>query len=282
MTFEQVLKKATNRADKASKEREAVKLLLMHVSSYDAHDFYMHLKDEVSKEIEDQFLKALDHYLYDHIPVQHLIGHAYFYGYPFYVNEDVLIPRSETEQLVEHVLYFYDLYFKDQSLNVLDLGTGSGCIGITLDLEEPQLKVMCADISEAALKVTEKNIQVLKSKATIKQSDLFDEIHASFDIIVSNPPYIPKDEHLDPMVLNEPHVALYGGDFGTDFYQKIITEAKAYLKPQSLLAFEHGYQQSQRIAEIAHQVFPEAKVIQKKDLQGKDRFTFIGLGGVLR
>ncbi|MFU8792686.1 MAG: peptide chain release factor N(5)-glutamine methyltransferase [Acholeplasmataceae bacterium] len=281
MTFEQLLKKASSRALKASKEKEAVKLLLMHVSSFEAHDFYMHLKDDVSKEMEVRFLSLLEAYINDDIPVQHLIGFAYFYGYPFFVNKDVLIPRSETEQLVEHVLYYYDHYFKGQHLNVLDLGTGSGCIGITLDLEEPLLNVMCTDISQEALFVAQKNSEALQSHATIKQSDLFQDITDVFDIIVSNPPYIPKDEHLDPMVLNEPHVALYGGDFGIDFYQKIITEAKAYLKPTALLAFEHGYQQSKHILDIAQQVFPDAIVIQKKDLQGKDRFTFIGIGGVL-
>lgn len=282
VTFEHLLKKATQMAVSCDKEIEAVKLLLMHYSNYDAHAFYMHLKQTVPQEIETQFQQALNQYLYNHIPVQQLIGHAYFYGYAFFVSSDVLIPRSETEQLVEHVLHYYDTYFADQHIDVLDLGTGSGCIGITLDLEAPQMHVTCSDISQKALDVANENIKALKSNATTALSDLFNEIKGAFDIIISNPPYIPLTEVVDPMVLNEPHVALYGGDTGVEFYARILRDAKSHLKPKALLAFEHGYQQKQMIYDDARRLFPHATIIQKKDLQGKDRFTFIGIGGVLK
>ncbi|MDO9628396.1 MAG: peptide chain release factor N(5)-glutamine methyltransferase [Acholeplasmataceae bacterium] len=281
MTFQELLKLSYKKIKNSQKEEEAVKLLLMELSNQDPHQFFLNLKKEVDASLEKTFLEKLDLYINHHIPVQHLIGHSYFYGYQLIVNEHVLIPRGETEQLVEHVLYYYDQYFDNEKIDVLDLGTGSGCIGLTLALEEENLNVTISDISQDALNVATKNKKNLKAKAKIILSDLFQNIDTKFDIIVSNPPYIPDSEIVDPMVKKEPSVALYGGTLGTDFYKKIIEQSKLFIKEKALIAFEHGFQQSDEILKYATFVYPESSIIQLKDLAGKDRFTLIGIGGVL-
>jgi len=282
VTYDKLLKVAYKKANSKNKEEEAVKLLLMELSHQDPHQFYLHLQDEVEEKFENEFLAKLDLYINQDIPVQHLIGHSYFFGYSFKVNEDVLIPRSETEQLVEHVLYYYDQYFNDQILDVLDLGTGSGCIGLTLALEVEPLNLTISDISEEALKVATFNADNLHVKAEIIQSDLFQNIKKRYDMIISNPPYIPDSEVVQDIVKKEPSVALYGGKLGVDFYERIIKESLFYIKDKALIGFEHGYQQKAQILAFAQHYYPEAKIIQVKDLAGKDRFTFIGIGGVLQ
>lgn len=281
MTYEQLLKFSQKEAVKFNKEVEAVKLLLMELSNQDPHTFYLNLKSEVDEKFKNHFEEQLAKYLKHDIPVQHLIGHAYFYGHAFLVNEHVLIPRSETEQLVEEVLYLYDQYFEHEKVRVLDLGTGSGCIGLTLSLEEKNMDVSVSDISIKALEVAKNNSEKLNADVSIIHSDLFENIKGTFDIIVSNPPYIPDEEALDNIVKKEPDVALFGGSLGVDFYEKILKQIKPFLKEKALIAFEHGYMQNDVIRAFVNKHLPHAIVIQKKDLQQKDRFTFVGLGGVL-
>lgn len=281
MTFEQLLKESTKKALELNKEIEAVKLLLMELSNQDPHQFYLNLNQDVDESFKEHFLKQLNLYLIDDIPVQHLIGYAYFYGHAFEVSKAVLIPRSETEQLVEEVLFLYDEYFEGEQVDVLDLGTGSGCIGITLSLEERHMNVSISDISKEALEVASRNIKRLNAEVETIHSDLFKNIKKKYDIIVSNPPYIPNEEALENIVKNEPHIALFGGKLGVDFYQKILRDIKPLLKEKALIAFEHGYMQKAMIKTFVEKYLPDARIIQKKDLQQKDRFTLIGLGGVL-
>lgn len=279
MTYEKLLKVAYQKIDQViDKEQEAAKLLLLELSGLDPHQFYLNIKTQIDQTFVDKYLSMLDQYLYQDIPVQHLIGHSYFFGYPFIVNEKVLIPRQETEQLVEEVLYLYDKHFENQEIKVLDLGTGSGCIGLTLALEEKKMDVTLSDISNEALEVAKKNQEKLSAKANLILSDLFHQIEGIFDIIVSNPPYIPDEEDVQNIVKKEPNVALYGGKLGVDFYEKILLASKSHIKNKALIAFEHGYQQKETIKHFVQNIYPDASILQKKDLQGKDRFTFIGIG----
>ena len=281
MTYESLLRLANKKAREHHKEEEAAKLLLMELSKQSASEFFLNFKKNVDETLQKKYLDALDQYLIHHIPVQHLIGHSYFFGYAFKVNEDVLIPRAETEQLVGHVLYYIDTYFPNQKVNLLDLGTGSGCIGLTLALEEKSLHVTISDISEKALKIASFNNENLHAEATVIQSDLFDSIHEKFDVIVSNPPYIPDSEIVEDIVQKEPSVALYGGALGVDFYDRILEQVKSHIHEKAMIAFEHGYQQKEVIYGFARKHFPTGTIIQMKDLAGKDRFTLIGIGGVL-
>jgi release factor glutamine methyltransferase len=282
VTYEQLLKLAYQKTRAKLKEDEAAKLLLMELSGQDPHQFFLNHKSLVPAGFADFYMEKLMLYVDQHVPVQHIIGHAYFYGYKFLVNPDVLIPRSETEQLVEHVLFHYDTFFENQNVRVLDLGTGSGCIGLTLALEEKNMDVTISDISEKALEVASKNQKALGAHAHLILSDLFEHIEGTFDIIVSNPPYIPDTEVVSDIVEKEPSVALYGGSLGVDFYDKILEYSKSYLKDRGLIAFEHGYQQKDVIGSFALKHYPHANIVQQKDLSGKDRFTFIGTMDVLK
>jgi release factor glutamine methyltransferase len=275
MTYEKALKLAIKHANEKNKEIEACKLLLLELSGLSSSAFFLNIKHEMDENLESLFFEKLNQYIEYDIPVQHLIGYAYFFGRKIIVSEHVLIPRPETEMLVELVLYEYDSFFENKDVKVLDLGTGSGCIGLTLSLEEPKMDVTISDISDDALKVAQNNKINLESKARIIQSDLFDSIEEKFDIIVSNPPYIPQHEKVDLIVQKEPKIALYGGLEGVSFYESILKASLSYLNPKGLIAFEHGYNQKNMIQEIAKRYYPNSKITTMKDLAGKDRFTFI-------
>lgn len=281
MTYEKLLKHVSQKAVQHQKEVEAIKLLLLELSGLEPHAFYLALKQEVDKTFEKEFIQKADLYILKDVPVQHILGYSYFYGHQFLVSDAVLIPRLETEQLVEHILYYYDKYFENKILNAIDLGTGSGCIGLTLAKEEPKLHMTVTDISEEALAVTRQNGQRLNVDVKYIQSDWFSNVAGQFDIIVSNPPYIPDDEDVQDIVKKEPSVALYGGHTGTRFYHHILQHIKPFMEQKCLVAFEHGYQQKEEIRSFIELFLPEANIIQLKDMQGKDRFTFLGFGGVL-
>lgn len=227
----------------------------MELSHDDAHQFYLNLKKEVPSDFEEDFLKKSMLYIENDIPVQHILGYAYFFGYKFIANKDVLIPRVETEQLVENTLYYYDKYFENENLKLLDLGTGSGCIGLTLAKEEKNLNVTISDVSIEALEVAKKNAETLEVEVTSILSSWFDHIEGKFDIIISNPPYIPDDEIVENIVQKEPEVALYGGKTGTDFYELILREIKPYLNEKALIGFEHGYQQKRSNCFLCKKIF---------------------------
>ena len=210
-------------------------------------------------------------------PIQYVIGNVNFYGDKFYVNENVLIPRFETEELVENTINYVNEIFKEP-IDIIDLGTGSGVIGLTLEKKVSTNSVDLVDISEKALEVTHKNCVNFNSKANIILSDMFDNIPNTnkYDLVISNPPYIKTDEEIEEIVKNnEPHIALYGGEDGLDFYKKILYSVKPYLKEKSIIAFEIGYTQAEDIKKIVQEVLPTAKVIIKQDLSEKNRMMFI-------
>ena len=252
------------------------------VTGLETNALYMRSDDEMKKEDEEKFNSIFDKYLHDNKPIQYLIGYSNFYGYDFYVNEDVLIPRCETEELVENVLYKYDDFFKGKKVDVCDLATGSGCIGITLSLEEKNMNVIATDISDKALEVARRNNEKLGGRVTFIQGDMLKPVEGKkFDIFVSNPPYIPDDELVDSLVKdNEPNIALFGGSDGMKFYRIILSGLKKLLKPKAMVAFEHGYDKKDEMYKLAKAYFPDAKVECIKDLEGKDRMTFIYVGGI--
>lgn len=202
------------------------------------------------------------------IPLQHLTGEQEFYGYPFYVNEHVLIPRQDTEVLVEEALKR-----KREGMKVLDLCTGSGCIGISIQSFCSNTQVTAADISEDALKVAQKNAKENQVPVKFVHSDLFKEISGSYDMIVSNPPYIPSKviETLMPEVRDhEPIKALDGKEDGLYFYRRITEESVAYLKPGGYLLYEIGHDQGEAVSSYMRENgFDEIEVI--RDLAGLDR-----------
>ena len=208
-------------------------------------------------------------------PLQYVIGNVNFYGNKFYINENVLIPRFETEELVEQTTEYIKKFFTEP-VDIIDLGCGSGVIGLTLEQKVSTNSVDLIDISEKALEVTKVNKEKLNSKANLIQSDMFENINKKYDVIISNPPYIKTTEEIEDIVLNnEPHLALFAGEDGLDSYKKIINNLSNYMKDKCLVAFEIGMTQAGDITNLAKEVLGNIKVEVKKDLSGKDRMLFI-------
>lgn len=264
------------------KEEAAVIIYLEYLTKKSSSELYAMLFEELDSNIIKDFDEGFKEYLYHNKPIQYMVGYQTFYGYDFMVDERVLIPRFETEELVENVLLLYDEYFSGQEVNVCDIGTGSGAIGISLAKEEPHMNVFMTDISDDALDVARFNARKLGATVKIIKGDMAEPLLAlnmQFDIIVSNPPYIPLHEEVLSLVKdNEPHIALFGGDDGLYFYRKILACAPKLLKKRGIIAFEHGYNKNAEIEALIKTYFKEAMVIHKKDLQGRDRMSFAIVG----
>ncbi|WP_257607304.1 peptide chain release factor N(5)-glutamine methyltransferase [Weissella sagaensis] len=203
-------------------------------------------------------------------PVQYALGHAAFYGREFNVDRRVLIPRQETEELVEWILKDYS---NKTPKTVLDIGTGSGAIAVTLKAQRPAWHVLGSDISKDALAVAKENAQLYAPAVTFLASDLFIDVTGTFDIIVANPPYIDRDEQLlmdESVVAFEPDVALYADDSGLAVYKKIATGLLNYLNPGGAAYFEIGYQQGQILVDL-FAALPNVQVTLHQDLSGHDR-----------
>lgn len=276
MTYKELYDKTKELALSLGKEESAVFILLLHFSKKNGAEFYSTIDEEVEEDIYKSFNEAINKYLYENIPVQHITGIQEFFGYDFNVDNTVLIPRPETEELVENILLTYD-EFMDHDVDVVDIGCGSGCIGITLKLEEPRMNVTLTDISFEALDKAKENAKKLGADVKFLQGDMLKPLEGmKFDILVSNPPYIPTNEEIQSLVKdNEPWVALFGGEDGLKFYRIILSEAKKYLKGRNIIAFEHGFDKNKEIKELALKYFPNSEVRQIKDIFGKDRMTII-------
>ena len=276
MTYKELFNAKKEEANKLNKEESAVLILLLHFSKMDGAKLYANMDLEVSEDILKSFNEAINLYFYKNIPVQHITGIQEFYGYEFNVDNTVLIPRPETEELVENIILTYD-EFMSHEVDVVDIGCGSGCIGITLKLEEPRMNVTLTDIShEAVLKASE-NAKKLGAEVSFLEGDMLKPLEGrKFDILVSNPPYIPTNEEIQDLVKdNEPWVALFGGEDGLKFYRIILSQAKQYLKGRNIIAFEHGFDKNKEIKELALKYFPNAEIRQIKDIFGKDRMTIV-------
>lgn len=228
---------------------------------------YIHPEDNLEEAI-----KRLE----DGEPVQYIVGDVDFYGNIIKVNKNVLIPRRETEELVEKTMEYIKKLFPNQDINILDIGTGSGCIPITLKKYFPKSNVSAVDISKEALEVAVDNSQINDVNINFIHSNLFENVSGKYHCIISNPPYIKEDEEIMDIVKNnEPHLALYAPNNGLFFYEEILKKANQYLEEKFIIAFEIGETQGQDILNIAGKYFPRSKVVLEKDLQHLDRFIFI-------
>lgn len=243
------------------------RLLLEFVCGTNSSDLYVKGDMQVDEGKENEYRKLLAE-RGKHIPLQHLTGTQGFMGLDFFVDENVLIPRPDTETLVETVLK--DLH---DGMSVIDMCTGSGCILLSLLHYTNDCTGVGADISEGALSVARKNAENLGIDATFIHSDLFENVTGKFDVLVSNPPYIRtcEIEELMPEVRDhDPFIALNGHESGIYFYEKIINAAGEYLKRGSLVAFEIGCDQGKSVSELMINAgYYDVTVI--KDLAGNDR-----------
>lgn len=252
---------------------------MLELSGMNGANFLASFKDEIKEELIEKYDRAIDEYLINNYPVQYILGYSYFYGYKMKVDERVLIPRRETEELVAYVLSMYDEMFDGKEVNICDIGTGSGNIIIALKAEENNFNAYASDISEEALIVAKENAKNNDVKVEFLCGNMvepFKKLNVKFDIVVSNPPYIPEDEFVEDIVKdNEPNIALFGGTDGMFFYEEIFKNIKGLLKEKAFLAFEHSFSKKQAMIDLAKKYFPDAEIISIKDMQDKDRFTIV-------
>ncbi|MEG0273840.1 MAG: peptide chain release factor N(5)-glutamine methyltransferase [Longicatena sp.] len=278
-TYREVLKKAQAQMEEADRGEQAAFLYLLELTNKEAHNLYMEYDEEMHEEDIKTFEDGIQR-LVKGEPLGHVLGFEWFYGYRFTVNEDVLIPRPETEELVANILASYDEHFSDAT-NVIavDVGTGSGAIAISVKKEEPNIHMIATDISEKATTVAKMNAQQNDAIITTMVGDMLAPLidrDIKVDILISNPPYIPSGETMEDSVVNyEPHVALFGGEDGLKFYRMIFENAHKVLKEKAFMAFEMGYDQKERLSALASDYFPEAKIEVIKDLSGKNRMLFV-------
>lgn len=277
-TWEALLKEGQEILEAAGIEEAGLDawLLLEYESGKNRAYYFAHCEEEAEEGIKAPYMEKIRKRA-QHIPLQHLTHQGYFMGYEFYVDENVLVPRQDTEILVEEAL---SLIKDRQSPQILDMCTGSGCILLSLLLERKDAKGTGADLSEKALSVAEKNRETyhLETCAELIKSDLFQSTYfeakkESFDMIVSNPPYIPTEEIKklqEEVRFHDPFMALDGKEDGLYFYRKIAENAGKYLKSGGFLACEIGCSQGKEVKEMFESCgFLDVKVI--KDLAGLDR-----------
>ena len=252
--------------------------LLEYVTGVSKAMYFAEPERAVSEENADRYIDCIRQRA-AHIPLQHITGEQEFMGYPFYVNEHVLIPRQDTEILVEEAIQIMR-----PKMKILDMCTGSGCIVLSIlkmckeKYYMTDLQGIGADVSEEALKVARENSRRLEVPVTWIQSDLFAKIpeEEKYDVIVSNPPYIETaviDTLQEEVRLHDPYIALDGKEDGLYFYRRIISEAGKYLKPQGKLMFEIGCDQAEAVEELMINAGYE-QITVKKDLAGLDRVVY--------
>lgn len=248
-------------------------LLAESVLGVSRQDLFLEPEKSISEEQAQKYFEAISERS-EHIPLQYITGRQQFMDFEFIVNEDVLIPRPETELLVEKVTS----YIKERYVKVLDMCTGSGCIAVSIDRMCANADVTAVDISEKALKVAGENNVNNQGRVTFVQSDLFENINETYDVIVSNPPYIPTsdiDTLMEEVREHEPHLALDGSADGLKFYREICTNAVNYLNKNGKIFLEIGYDQGQTVPELLRENgFSDIQVL--KDLSGNDRMVIAG------
>lgn len=255
-------------------EKEAIKILLIEA----IYKTYSNLIMDYNNEIPSHYFNIVDplikEYLEKKKPVQYILGYAYFYGLKLNVNNNVLIPRPETEMVVENAIKKIK---ENNYQTVLDIGTGSGAIALAIKKNSGTIVSAC-DISNEALEVAKENAKLLDLDINFICSDVFSNVLGKFDLIVSNPPYIGYDETDDVSEIvynNEPHLALFSEDNGLYYYKKIISNLDKYLNKQGTCIFEVGYNQGNKLIEYVNNNYPNYKIEVLKDYNNLDRVVII-------
>ena len=260
---------------KARIHKDHAKLLLANVLDKNPLELLLFLDEEVEAKKENLYKEEVEA-MKNNKPLQYVIGKVNFYGSEFIVNENVLIPRFETEELVENTTIKIKEMFEDKHIKILDIGCGSGVIGLTLKKFFPESEVTLVDISTEALQVAKENAKKLNLDVEFIESDIFQNVYDIYDVIISNPPYIMDDEEIEDIVRdNEPHIALYAGKDGLDCYKKIMKDIKRHLNNKYLISFEIGRYQAPSIISMTNYFLSNSKIEVKKDLQNNDRMIFI-------
>ena len=257
-------------------EAESLSFVYRSLKKLSFTDFVFALQQEVT-EAEKRFVEEIYQQLATHKPAQYIIGHVDFFGMQLKVDERVLIPRPETEELVELIL----AENSEENLKVLDIGTGSGAIALALAKNRPDWSVTAADISQDALELASENARNQNLNIFFKKSDCFAEISEKYDIIVSNPPYISREDESEVglnVLHSEPHLALFADEDGLAIYRKMAEDAKDYLKDGGKIYLEIGYKQGQSVPDLFRKHLPEKRIRTLKDQFGQDRMVAVDDG----
>lgn len=269
MNYVETISQLEKKLQEIGEDPENLTYVFRELKSWSLLDFILHQNKEVT-ESDQKILESIMAQLEDHRSPQYITGKAYFRDLELAVDERVLIPRPETEELV-------DLVLKENSkadLRVLDIGTGSGAIAISLKSARPDWQVTASDISQGALQLAEENSKLNQVSLDFVESDVFGQITGTFDVIISNPPYIAygdKDEVGMNVLASEPHLALFADEDGFAIYRQIIEGAGEHLSENGKLYFEIGYKQGDGLRALLSKHFPQKRVRVLEDIFGKDR-----------
>lgn len=276
MILADVLADYEKQLEAVGEEPEALSFVYRDLKQWDLTQFVLNLRQEVSEE-DDRLLAAIFTQLQAHKPAQYILGYEDFHGLRFQVDERVLIPRPETEELVDLILEENP----SKELKVLDIGTGSGAISVSLKKSRPLWQVTASDLSADALVLAKENAKLNQADISFVQSDVFEDISGNFDIIVSNPPYISendKDEVGVNVLTSEPNMALFADEDGLAIYRRIVEGAAEHLIPQGKIYFEIGYKQGQDLKQLLYLHFPDKRVRILKDQFEQDRMVVMDDG----
>ena len=273
MKLAQIFKDFEEKLIAKGEEAESLSFVYRSLKNLSFTDFIFAIQQEVTEE-EKEFVEEIYKKLAAHIPAQYIIGHADFFGMQLKVDERVLIPRPETEELVELIL----AENPKENLKVLDIGTGSGAIALALAKSRPDWIITASDISQDAIDLASKNVEIQNLNIFLKKSDCFSKISSKYDIIVSNPPYISRSDESEiglNVLHSEPHLALFADEDGLAIYRKIAEESKDYLSDGGKIYLEIGYKQGSSVPTLFKENLPDKRVRTLKDQFGQDRMVVI-------
>src|SRR5699024_9083248 len=275
----EVLAKAVSFLNKQNREPRVAHILLQHHLNVSRAAFYAMMRDPVPEHVLDAFINDIKKHAETGVPVQHLTGQATFYGRDFTVNEDVLIPRPETEEVVQQAITMtHECAEQNRPFTIVDVGTGSGVIAITLALELPETTVYATDISQAALTVAQKNAHQLQAHVTFLEVDFLQPIIDNDilpNLVIANPPYIPSTSVAalpDTVKHFDPACALFAGKDGLAAYRTIMAQSKDIPAPEAFI-FEIGHDQGEAVQSLVRQTYPASDVTVHRDLHGKERIV---------
>lgn len=259
------------------REETAARIVMQHILGISYSGVMLHLQDMLTIEQQMKFKELIEEHASGR-PVQYCVGSEEFYGRSFIVDESVLIPRPETEELVLGTINRLDKLFNKQTLKLADIGTGSGAIAISMKLECPELSVVATDLSKKALMTAQKNAENLAATIDFRLGDLTAPLVGErFDIILSNPPYIAFNEakEMSSIVLeHEPHSALFAEEEGLILYRKLAEQLPAIVNKPALIGLEIGYTQGEQVAKFFKNSFPQSIISIEKDINGRPRMIF--------
>ncbi|MGT2547245.1 peptide chain release factor N(5)-glutamine methyltransferase [Streptococcus constellatus] len=276
MKLAQILAEMEIELEAVGEEAESLSFAFRALKDLSFTKFVLKMQAEATAD-DIELLKEIQSQLLVHRPAQYIIGSAEFHGHSFKVDERVLIPRPETEELVDLILSENP----NTNIKVLDIGTGSGAIALSLAIDRDNWQVTASDISSNALELAQENAEVIDVAIDFVQSDCFQEITGKYDIIVSNPPYISETDREEVglnVLTSEPHLALFAVEDGYAVYRKIAENAQKHLTEKGKIYLEIGYKQGEYVKKLFESAFPKMRIRVLQDQFGKDRMVVVDRG----